>query len=161
LEEIFTCEEISAYSILPQRCSPVRYRITSEGCWECVSHKRDKDGYIRLRRKGKDKYLHRLIYELKVGEIPENHEILHSCDNPACFNISHLSSGTNLDNQLDKVKKNRQARGVKNGRAKLTEDDVRAIRKDTRSGKKIGADYGISDAMVYDIKTFKNWKHVI
>lgn len=159
--ERLTCEEVNAYSKSPKKCIPVEYIVTDNGCWECVSHKKDKDGYTRLRRKGRDIYLHRLIYELKVGEIPSEAVILHSCDNPACFNIEHLSAGTNVENQIDKVKKKRQAKGERNGRSKITEDDVRKIRSDKRSGKAIGAEYGISDAMVYDIKNFKNWKHVI
>lgn len=159
--KIFVSHEINSYTNSPKKCKPIEYTITREGCMECVSHKKEQDGYIRLKRKGRYIYLHRLIYELKIGEIPANKVILHSCDNPACFNIEHLSIGTNEENQLDKVMKKRQAKGEKNGRSKLTEDDIRKIRKDNRSGKVIGSEYGISDVMVYSIKNLKSWKHVI
>jgi hypothetical protein len=152
--------ELSDYSYRSKSCNPVKYVILNNGCWECISHKRGKGGYIRLRRKGKDTYLHRLVYEMKVGKIPDGLIILHSCDNPGCINIEHLSVGTIQENNQDKMNKSRQAKGEKVGSAKITESDVRAIRCDPRIGKVIGKDYGISSMMVSDIKNKVNWKHV-
>jgi hypothetical protein len=61
----------------------------------------------------------------------------HHCDNPPCCNPAHLFVGTNRDNQADARAKGRVgelthperwARGEHNGFARLTEDQVRAIR---------------------------------
>jgi hypothetical protein len=49
--------------------------------------------------------------------------ICHTCDNPACVNPSHLYHGTDATNAIDKAKRGRT------GVAKLTEDQVREIRK--------------------------------
>jgi hypothetical protein len=149
--------EINKYA---SQFTPIKYVITENGCWECVSHKKDRYGYIRLMRKKKSVYLHRAVYEKEVGKIPDGLIILHSCDNPACFNPEHLSVGTHYDNNLDKISKGRQAKGSRNGRAKITERDVKDIRNDDRPVKEIAKQYGISDVMVYDIKNRVFWKHV-
>lgn len=44
-------------------------------------------------------------------------------------------------------------------RHKLTEKDVRAIRKDKRGLKEIGADYLVSAVTIYKIKERQTWKH--
>jgi DNA invertase Pin-like site-specific DNA recombinase len=40
-------------------------------------------------------------------------------------------------------------------RKKLTDNQVMAIREDTRSARKIAADYGVSHVTVYRIKSFR------
>lgn len=51
-------------------------------------------------------------------------------------------------------------RGEKSGMAKTTEEDVRAIRKDTRSSRIIGLDYGLSPSAIGHIKKRRSWKHI-
>jgi hypothetical protein len=51
-------------------------------------------------------------------------------------------------------------RGVLHWSAKLTEDQVRAIRKDTRPGKKVAHEYGIGKTTFYRIKRRELWAHV-
>ncbi len=112
---------------------------------------------------------HRLAWTVLVGPIPEGQYVLHHCDNPPCVNTDHLFLGTHADNMADKVAKGRQARGeslaakrrgAANGRAKLTEDDVRAIRADTRLLREIAEDYGIVNQQVSMIKSRQKWGHV-
>jgi hypothetical protein len=62
-------------------------------------------------------------------KIPKDMCIMHLCDNPLCVNPAHLHLGTHKDNMQDKCNKKRQSFGEHNGRAKLTEQDVRAIYK--------------------------------
>ncbi|QKW95381.1 hypothetical protein [Ralstonia phage RPZH6] len=50
---------------------------------------------------------HRLAYELFVGPIPDGHVVRHACDNPRCINPAHLITGTQRDNVLDAVARNR------------------------------------------------------
>lgn len=52
------------------------------------------------------------------------------------------------------------ARGEANAAAKLTEDEVRAIRRDTRPGKIVAADYDISIAHVWRIRNRIKWAHL-
>jgi hypothetical protein len=80
-------------------------------------------------------------------------------------NPDHLFLGTNRDNSDDMVRKNRQARGSKSGRAILTESDVLKIRKMYKSnGHNIVA---ISKAFpqvkrvsIHDVVYRYAWKHI-
>jgi len=61
--------------------------------------------------------LHRVAYQIFYNEDITNEDIIcHKCDNPKCINPKHLFKGTHNDNVQDKVKKNRQAKGIESGR---------------------------------------------
>jgi hypothetical protein len=93
--------------------------------------------------------------------------VMHKCDNPACINPEHLELGTYQSNMADKIAKGRldktKYQGTANGRAKLTEDDIRAIRsrfyKETADG--LAAEFGVTFSAIYRIATKVTWKHVI
>ncbi len=102
---------------------------------------------------------HRLAYEVERGD-PGDRLVCHSCDNPSCVNPRHLFLGTIQDNIRDRDIKGRQARGERNGPAKLTEQEVRAIRNDERPLAAIGADYGVAPHTISAIKNRRTWKHV-
>lgn len=104
---------------------------------------------------------HRFAYEAIVGSIPEGLCVLHRCDVPRCVNPLHLFIGTHADNARDRDAKGRQsrgsthyartrpealARGLRNGKAKLADDHVRAIRgmRDRASAAAIGRRFGVS-----------------
>lgn len=120
------------------------------------------DGYGRMRWGGRQSMAHRLAWTVAVGPIPDGMEVCHKCDVPACINPAHLFLGTHSTNMTDMKAKGRSrgAVGVVNGRAKITEDVVRAIRADRRTRREIVAEYGISKAMVGYIRSRTNWKHV-
>ena len=101
---------------------------------------------------------------------------LHSCDNPPCCNPAHLRWGTNLENHTDAKLRNRKAKGLKNGshtvpeqrrvgvtngRAKLTDDAVRAIRSSSARQVDLAAFFGVSKSMISAVIRRKNWKHVL
>lgn len=95
--------------------------IETDNCVEYPVVDHDGYGSIQTISKGIKKHYkaHRLVYSIvhNIQLSPEN-VIMHSCDNPSCVNIRHLSVGTHKDNSDDKVRKNRQAKGNKNGRYK-------------------------------------------
>jgi hypothetical protein len=89
-------------------------------CWEWTASIQSK-GYGCISVEGKIKLAHRVAYEIASDEeVPDGMMVLHRCDNRRCVNPSHLFLGSNQDNVDDMVKKDRQARGEKNGRSKLT-----------------------------------------
>ena len=120
----------------------------------------DMDGYGRFYYEGEDWKAHRFSWFLEHGPIPDGMQVLHICDVRSCVNDEHLFLGTHDDNMIDKVSKDRQARGELHGEAKLTEDDVRSIRADCRSGVAIAAAYGVGCSTVCEIRKWKLWKHV-
>lgn len=139
---------------------PLRIYKNRDGCWIVISHKSKVGGYPVLNRLGKQIRLNRDMYEKHNGPIPEGMYVLHTCDNRGCVNPEHLFLGTHLDNIADCVRKGRQARGEKNGHAKLTEDDVRKIREMEGTCREIAEKFNISPSHVSHLKNRDWWKHI-
>ena len=147
---VMTIEE----TIKPKSSKPIQYTVTEDGCWVCISHTLDKDGYPKLRRGQRYWLMHRYVFTLARGEIPEGFNILHNCDNPSCINYQHMRIGTQADNMRDKMIRGRYNRNA------LTEKQVREIRKDERSYYEIGKSYGVTGNFIRKIKKGNSWKHV-
>lgn len=109
---------------------------------------------------------HRYSYILKYGPIDSKILVLHKCDNPSCVRPSHLFLGTNKDNMVDMVRKDRQAKGTKQHLSKFTDDDIRTIRKryvkdsSTDGSTAIGRDYKVPPITILRIVKRYSWKHV-
>lgn len=131
----------------------------NSGCLLWLGHVNGK-GYGQLRHKGRQYLAHRLAWELVNGPIPEGACLLHSCDVPSCVNTAHLRIGTRGDNAKYKVARQRQLRGEKHPAAKLTADQVRAIRADSRTPKEIAAEYGLHRNYVHMVLRGAVWGHV-
>lgn len=123
---------------------------------------------------------HVASFKAHVGDT-KGLDVLHKCDVRACFNPDHLFLGTASDNLKDMVSKGRRdykatcARGERHGsrtmphrilrgaghpKAKLTDDDIRAIRCSRLSGEAIAKHYGVTGATISAILRKKTWKHV-
>lgn len=107
---------------------------------------------------------HRLAWEFANGPIPEGMCICHKCDVPACVNPEHLFLGTQLDNILDMVSKNRQRRGINTGNAKLNDDLVREIRARWAAGgvtkAQLAREYGVQFMTLSSVVRGHTWTHV-
>jgi hypothetical protein len=103
--------------------------------------------------------------------------VLHACDaNYAvrdityrrCCNPTHLFLGTDADNVADMDAKGRRVngdhRGTRNGRAKLTEDDVRTIRRRYADGgitmQQLADEFGVAHLAVRKVIRRMLWQHV-
>jgi uncharacterized protein YeaC (DUF1315 family) len=72
---------------------------------------------------------HRVAWFLETGKWPTP-QCLHRCDRPNCVRFSHLWEGTIRDNMQDMIAKGRDRLvGERHSEAKLTDDDVREIRR--------------------------------
>lgn len=129
-------------------------------CWP-VNKNIGKDGYGILRVNGRKERAHRLMFALYFPNV-EAPVVRHTCNNPACINPAHLRAGTPLDNAMDRVFSSRggDLKGEKNGRAKLTQEQVLEIRSSDLSGAELGRKYGISKAMACRIKRGNAWTHI-
>jgi hypothetical protein len=107
----------------------------------------------------KQSIAYRTSYEAFIGPIPEGAHVLHRCDTPCCCNPHHLFLGTHLDNMKDRDTKGRQPRGESHGMSKLTADVARMIYADTRNGRLIAAEFGISKTAVNSIRRGRTWAH--
>lgn len=94
----------------------------------CINPK----GYSQ-RRFGGEHGAHRISWIFHGNSIPEGMNVCHKCDVPNCINPEHLFLGTQKDNLRDMISKNRgwQPHGESHPKAKLTEEQVRHIKKTT------------------------------
>lgn len=117
---------------------------------------------------GAKAYAHRYSWELHNGPIPAGLLVCHKCDVRNCVNPEHLFLGTPTDNMQDMLAKGRQgitgAKGSRNGRAKLTENEVLRLRheykRSPRTRKELALTYGISKAQVTSILNYNTWAHL-
>jgi len=135
------------------------------GCWEWIAHTYNfEHGQFQFNKNGKQQRIlaHRFSYELHVDAIPEGLLVCHTCDNPSCVNPEHLFTGTYSDNTKDMIKKGRRPcqKGIKNPRSKLTEQQVKAIRKDNRLQKEIAYDYNLSQGHVSALKRGEHYEGI-
>jgi len=129
-------------------------------CW-IWSAAKTRQGYGVIGINGKSQLAHREVYKTSIGPIENEQCVMHICDNPSCCNPVHLKTGTVLDNNKDRVAKNRSSgksqKGESNPQAKLTEKDVIQIYQMNKTLKEIAEMYEIKFQTVSDIKRGKIW----
>lgn len=79
-----------------------------------------KAGYGQIGFEGKVWYVHRWVFLHHHGYLPK--VVRHTCDNPGCWEITHLLPGTQKENAQDMVE-----RGRDNWHYKLTVEDVQDV----------------------------------
>lgn len=120
------------------------------------------DGYGAFRLDGAYVGAHRFAFGL-VEELRPGLVVRHLCNNRICVNPRHLRGGTHADNRRDAVVAGRQAKGSRNGRAKLCEEDVRRIVRRLADGAPVAAlarAHGVTPKAVRQIRDGKAWRCV-
>lgn len=119
-----------------------------DDCWEWQRRK-DSRGYGLISGdKRETLQAHRVAYEFDVGPIPKGLIIRHKCDNPACCNPAHLETGTQADNIMDMMVRNRCAA------VKIPNEVVAMIHAefiDGMSTKEIAENHGLNRSSVKKI----------
>ena len=142
-----------------------RVHVTDSQCWEFTGAL-DTSGYGIVWKDGANKPAHILSYEYHKG--PTNGLcVLHTCDNPPCFNPDHLFTGTKKDNYDDMIAKGRgercHRRGEDNNTTILTEEDVLVIYEMLDKGhshSEIAWMHGVARPTITSINSGKNWRHL-
>ena len=120
-------------------------------------------GHGQITYNGRPERTHRIAWMLKHGPIPDGMSVLHTCDNPPCCNDEHLFLGTQTDNMDDRTTKGRIPKGAKHGSAKLTDADVREIRRRVSIGEtqqSLAKIYKVSQPVISSIKRRATWTHI-
>lgn len=141
--------------------------VDNGGCWIWTGDV-DKNGYgkitVKVDGRFTKKKTHRYSFELRWEmHISSGTFVCHTCDHPSCVNPDHLFLGTPADNSADRNQKGRQAKGEKNGLAKLTEVKVKQMRELKQSGMKIielSHLFGVGKTAVAHACSGKTWKHI-
>lgn len=158
--------------------SRVEAATGADACWPWP-RALDTAGRGRVWLEGRIMLAHRAVWTVMRGAIPPSALLCHHCDNPACVNPVHLYVGTHADNMRD-MRVRRQsfacrqperaqevgrksglakdwAAGSGNPKAKLTPEQVMAIRADRRPTREIVASYGVARTTVQRIRSGALW----
>jgi hypothetical protein len=160
-------------------------------CWIWTGSLQEK-GHPQFYADGRRVGAHRYSFLLHGGVLAPGECTLHRCDNPPCVNPAHLFAGTRRDNNHDRHAKGRDARGDKlaravrysrigerNGRAVLSADDVRSIRREYANGlisaagalhagrprssvsqQQLASRYGVTQVTISGILSRRLWPHL-
>jgi hypothetical protein len=135
--------------------------------WPFSTNGGDGGRYPQIKIDGSMVRVTRYIYERLSGHALAAGELVrHWCDTPLCVNPWHLELGSHADNMQDMCERGRQAAGERNGRARLTESDVREIRALAGdyhlrgSVSRLARSYGVSPRNIVGIISGQTWASV-
>lgn len=147
-----------------------------DACWPWTRAK-DQDGYALFKVRGRMLRVARTILMLDGLDVAGKHAC-HKCDNPSCCNRAHLFVGTPAQNVADRDAKGRASKGDAHwtrtrrdavpkgsacGAARVTENDVQAIRWMYSMGmtqEQLASVFGVVQTTIGDIVNRKTWRHV-
>lgn len=136
---------------------------TEERCWNWKGGI-DHDGYGVFWVKGKSLHASKWAWIFEKGNVPKGMYVLHNCDNPSCVRTSHLRLGTAKENSAERDRKGRQCVGTKHPGSKLTEEQVRQIRKQYLpkqiTAQSLADEFHVSKKLILNIVRGLTWKHV-
>lgn len=124
-----------------------------------LSSKPANNGYpsVMLSKEGGKKLctVHRLVMLAFVGPCPDGHEVAHADGNRLNPRLENLRYATRKENVADAMAHGTATRGYKNGRAKLSSEQVIAIRNDLRPLSVVATEYGVSKTTISNLKNYK------
>lgn len=135
----------------------------SDECWNWIAATRRKDeGYGAFWLNGRHQPASRVAWILSFGEIDRELVVCHKCDNPPCCNPAHLFIGTRVENDKDRIAKNRQSKGEHRPNSVLTNDIVLSLRRLASELGNVAAaarQMGVNRSTAWDACK-RRWRHV-
>lgn len=117
--------------------------------------------YLGLWKNNKQKIVrpHKLVLEAFIGKAPKGMECCHNDGNQQNNKLDNLRWDTPKNNHADKLKHGTSNTGERCNWAKLTKNQVIAIRADLRTQKEIAVEYGVQQSQISRIKNGIRWIH--
>lgn len=140
-----------------------------------------KSRYIQISIKGKNYLAHIVSYWVhndeyeNIEDIPKIDEegnalqMTHKCNNPRCFEPTHIELDTRYKNNYeDKIAAGTLTRGEKNARCTINKELAQKIKlsrldkgdENYKTGKERAKEFGVSLSIVQHIDAGKNWGHL-
>lgn len=85
---------------LPQYLIDLLMPIPHCGCWVFTGPRLSRNGYGRVRWLGKERQIHKVVWELLKGPVPPGHVLDHGCRVRLCAYPGHLEPVTVRVNTL-------------------------------------------------------------
>jgi len=164
-----------------------------DACWPWTRYTNERGyGEVWDADVGHSVLAHRAAFKVAHGYLPDS-DILHSCDNPPCCNPAHLSPGTHAENMRQASERGRMptgashaarrnpgawgtqrpenlaavlasmTRGAAKGSARLTETNVREIRRRYAEGegqRALAREFGVSHSTIGHVTARRTWTHI-
>ena len=141
--------------------------VGGRGCrvGHIMSQRINRDGYACVtlyRNNTKRGYLvSRVVCASFHGPPPtDSHHAAHTDGDKLNNRPGNLRWATQEENEADKIGHGTRLRGEAMVISKLTDDQVRAIRADTRRQHTIALDFGVTQSLISMVKSKKVWAHV-
>ncbi|MFF6931557.1 HNH endonuclease signature motif containing protein [Streptomyces californicus] len=103
-------------------------------------------------------WVHHAVLLAFVGPRPEGQECRHLDGNPRHNHADNLAWGTRTENMRDKAIHGTEPTGEQKANHRITAEQARAIRVDTRPARVVGRDYGISHTAILRIRRGERWR---
>ncbi len=139
-------------TIMDMEWLSARVSIEPNGCWRWTKSL-TAGGYGQASVNGEHVTSHRAAFFIANGYWPV--VARHKCDNRWCANPDHIENGTNADNARDFAERSNAHRGDSHERSKLSDVDVRIIKRALGLGFKNAAlarRYGVDQSTISHIK---------
>lgn len=124
----------------------------------------DKDGYVvhcfSINNSRHNVMAHQLVATAFIGPRPSGLLTLHEDGDQLNNCPGNLYYGTPKQNTADAIRHGTLRRGINHGKAKLTDQDVIAIRAMSGTRDEVAKAFGVSQATVSNIINRKIWRHV-
>ena len=144
-------------------------RIRNENTNREIKQFVGSDGYLRTQIAGKTRLVHRIVADAYISKCPGKDFINHKDGNKANNSVDNLEWVTRSENLSHAYSHDLRERpfGTKNGRNKLSDDQVDFVRNnyipgDSEYGAKALAEkFGVAPQTISAINSGQNWKNHI